>query len=88
MGESEESNSVVALVDFLRLKQLKEVSSTDCISNSFPDFPYQTSNIAGILCIPLSKSGDDFICFIRKEQKKVVMFAKFKDIERLLGWKS
>lgn len=72
MGEADESTGIIAFVDFLRLKQLKEVTCSDCISNFFPDFPYQSSGIAGFLCIPLSKSGLDFICFIRREQVRVL----------------
>ena len=71
MGDTVDSNAIVAFVDFLRLKELKQVTASDCISNYFPDFPYQSSGIAGFMCIPLSKSGMDFICFIRREQVKV-----------------
>ena len=74
MGECNESNILVAFVDFLRLKQLKDVTSSDCISNFFPEFPYQSNGIAGFLCIPLSKNGQDFICFIRREQVKVCFY--------------
>jgi light-regulated signal transduction histidine kinase (bacteriophytochrome) len=71
MGEADESTGIIAFVDYLRLNQLKEITYSDCVSSFFPDFPYQSSEIAGFLCIPLSKSGVDFICFIRREQVKV-----------------
>jgi light-regulated signal transduction histidine kinase (bacteriophytochrome) len=87
MGENDESLGIIAFVDYLRLKQMKEITSSDCISSFFPDFPYHSSGIAGFLSIPLSKSGLDFICFIRREQVKVRFF-KNNIIECLLGWES
>ena len=85
MGEPDEASGIIAFVDYLRLKHLKKITYSDCISSFFPDFPYQSGEIAGFLCIPLSKSGVDFICFIRREQIKV-SFENNK-VECILGRK-
>ena len=75
MGMVEDSNEIVTLVDYLRMKQFLDLTHTDCISEQWPDFPIQSSAIAGILHIPLSRGGKDFITFIRKEQLKHVNWA-------------
>ena len=55
----------------LRLNEFTELTHSDCVKEQWPDFPVKTTAIAGILHIPLSRGGKDFITFMRKEQVKV-----------------
>ena len=71
MGEYDDSTEVVTLIEYLRVKHFQEIVFTDCVDEEWPDFPRNFKTIAGILYIPLSRGGKDFIAFLRKEQLKV-----------------
>lgn len=75
MGYVEDSSHIVTVLEYLRLKHFTEITHSDCIEERWPDFPIHSSAIAGILLIPLSRGGKDFIAFIRKEQLKHVHWA-------------
>lgn len=75
MGLVEESNDIVKVLEYLRQKHFVQITHTDCIDEHWSDFPVKSSAIAGILLIPLSRGGKDFIAFIRKEQLKHVHWA-------------
>ena len=71
MGEYDDSIEIVTLIEFLRVKHFQEITFTDCVDEDWSDFPRNFKSVAGILLIPLSRGGKDFIAFLRKEQLKV-----------------
>ncbi|POW03684.1 hypothetical protein PSHT_11590 [Puccinia striiformis] len=58
------------------ISESKHLISTD-IQQTFPDIDYPggTASISGVLVIPLSRSGQDFICFFRPAQSKEIHWA-------------
>lgn len=54
-----------------------QISATTDITASFPDinYPGGFKTIAGLMVIPLSRQGRDFICFFRQGQLKHIHWA-------------
>lgn len=71
------TQEVLAMLEFLRLKRLSSVFATQDISEDLPDLRYPPgfSFIAGLLYVPLSSNGDDFIVFFRQGQLREVRWA-------------
>ena len=59
---------VLAVVEFMRLRKLDCVTTTQDIKMDFPDFRYAPGlkHVAGLLYVPLANGGSDFICFFRR----------------------
>lgn len=76
MGEIEDSQESLALLEYLRMKNFTAVTASRDLREDFPDLKYPAgfSSIAGLLLVPLSSSGD-FIVFFRKPQLKKVHWA-------------
>ncbi|CAL5868536.1 uncharacterized protein PFLUO_LOCUS2762 [Penicillium psychrofluorescens] len=67
LGKPADSQEVLALVEYLRAKQLGTVLWSTDITADFQDLSYYPGfhQLAGLLYIPLSAEGTDFIIFFR-----------------------
>ena len=77
LGKLEQTQEALALLEYLRLRKLTSVLTSQDISMDFPDLRYPPgfSVIAGLLYVPLSVGGKDFIVFFRKGQRREVKWA-------------
>ncbi|KAH8666279.1 putative cyanobacterial phytochrome B [Xylariales sp. PMI_506] len=77
LGKLEQSQEALVLVEYLRVRKFTSVVTTQDVREDLPDLRYQPgfSVIAGMLYVPLSVSGNDFIVFFRKGQVKEVKWA-------------
>lgn len=71
MGKQQQQQhlqEILAMVEFLRLRKMAAVYSSQDINTDFPDLRYAPGLqfIAGLLYVPLSHAGSDFIVFFRK----------------------
>jgi light-regulated signal transduction histidine kinase (bacteriophytochrome) len=74
MGKIDHSQEALAMLEYLRLRKLSSVVISQDIREDFPDLRYPPGFdvIAGLLLVPLSVGGSDFIVFFRKGQIKEV----------------
>ena len=65
------------MLEYLRLRKVTSVLTSIDIRVDFPDLRYPPgfTILAGILLVPLSVSGSDFIVFFRKSQRREVKWA-------------
>ncbi|WQF86245.1 Putative PAS domain, phytochrome, signal transduction response regulator, receiver [Colletotrichum destructivum] len=77
LGDVEQSQEALAMLEYLRLRELTSVVTSQDIREDFPDLRYSLgfTVIAGLLYVPLSVGGHDFIVFFRKGQVKEVKWA-------------
>lgn len=77
LGELEQTQEALALVEYLRMRKFGAVMDSVDIRVDFPDLRYPPgfSFIAGLLLVPLSVGGNDFIVFFRKGQMREVKWA-------------
>lgn len=77
MGKIEQSQEALAMLEYLRLRKMTSVLTSQDIKMDFPDLRYPPGFqvIAGLLLVPLSVGGADFIVFFRKGQVKEVKWA-------------
>ncbi|ETS78349.1 hypothetical protein PFICI_10411 [Pestalotiopsis fici W106-1] len=77
LGKLERSQEALAMLEYLRVKKFTSVVTTQDICADFHDLRYPPgfSVIAGMLYVPLSVRGHDFIVFFRKGQIKEVKWA-------------
>ena len=77
LGKLEQTQEALALLEYMRLRKITSVTSSTDIRVEFPDLRYPPgfSVIAGLLLVPLSVSGSDFIVFFRKGQIREVKWA-------------
>jgi light-regulated signal transduction histidine kinase (bacteriophytochrome) len=77
MGKLEQSQEALAMLEYLRLRKITSVITSQDVKEDFPDLRYQPGFdiIAGLLLVPLSVGGTDFIVFFRKGQIKEVKWA-------------
>ncbi|PWW80730.1 hypothetical protein C7212DRAFT_160977 [Tuber magnatum] len=70
LGKLEHSRESLAMLEYLRVRKFTSVLTSQNISVDFPDLNYDSgfSIIAGLLLVPLSVGGQDFIVFFRKGQ--------------------
>lgn len=68
---------VLAIVEYLRMRRLNAVMTSADIVNDFPDFKYAPGlkHLAGVLYVPLSGGGNDFIAFFRRGVLQEVKWA-------------
>ena len=68
---------ILAMVEFLRLRKITSVYASEDIARDFPDLRYEPGLrfLAGILFVPLSNRGQDFIVFFRKGVLQEVKWA-------------
>lgn len=77
LGKLEQSQEALAMLEYLRIRNITSVVTSQDIRQDFPDLRYPPgfSAIAGLLYVPLSVGGSDFIVFSRKGQVKEVKWA-------------
>ena len=77
LGKLEQTQEALALLEYLRLRRLTSVLTSHDLLGDFPDLKYPPgfTVIAGLLLVPLSANGSDFIVFFRKGQLKEVKWA-------------
>ena len=77
LGRLEQTQEALAMLEYLRLRKIGSVTNSTDIRLDFPDLRYSPgiSVIAGLLLVPLSISGKDFIVFFRKGQTREVKWA-------------
>ncbi|KAK5113217.1 hypothetical protein LTR62_003553 [Meristemomyces frigidus] len=77
MGPMEESHEALAMLEYLRMRNITNVMTSQDIREDFPDlrYPRGFTVIAGLLLVPLSASGEDFIVFFRRGQTREVKWA-------------
>jgi light-regulated signal transduction histidine kinase (bacteriophytochrome) len=71
------SQEALAMLEYLRLRNITSVLTSQDVTQDFPDLRYPPGFqiIAGMLIVPLSAAGRDFIVFFRKGQLKEVKWA-------------
>jgi len=77
MGKVEQSHEALAMLEYLRLRRITSVITSQDIKEDFPDLKYQPgfAVIAGLLLVPLSVGGADFITFFRRGVVREVKWA-------------
>jgi light-regulated signal transduction histidine kinase (bacteriophytochrome) len=80
------SQEVIAILGYLRKKSMTKIISSTKIEKDFVDLDYPSDfkTIAGLLIVPLSSRGQDFVVFFRGPQTQEVKWAgnpHEKDIE-------
>ncbi|KAG0651252.1 Cyanobacterial phytochrome B [Hyphodiscus hymeniophilus] len=77
MGHVERSQEPLAMLEYLRLRKISSVITSQDIQADFPDLRYHPGFqvIAGMLLVPLSVGGNDFIVFFRRGVVKEVKWA-------------
>jgi light-regulated signal transduction histidine kinase (bacteriophytochrome) len=77
LGKIEQTQEALAMLEYLRLRRFTSVVSTQDVRFDFPDLRYPPgfSVIAGLLYVPLSVGGNDFIVFFRRGQVREVKWA-------------
>ena len=68
---------VLAMVEYLRLRKIAAVHTSPDIATDFPDLRYAPGMkfLAGLLYVPLSHHGEDFIVFFRRGVSQEVKWA-------------
>ena len=77
LGKVEQMQEALALLEYLRLRCFRSVMTSQDIRIDFPDLRYAPgfTVIAGLLLVPLTVSGKDFIVFFRKGHLREVKWA-------------
>jgi light-regulated signal transduction histidine kinase (bacteriophytochrome) len=77
LGRIEHTQEALAMLEYLRLRSFTSVVATQDVRLDFPDLRYPPgfSVIAGLLYVPLSVGGSDFIVFFRRGQVREVKWA-------------
>jgi len=77
LGHLEQSQEALAMLEYLRMRQITNVMTSMDIKLDFPDLRYPPgfTVIAGLLLVPLSAGGQDFIVFFRRGQMREVKWA-------------
>ncbi|GAA5950234.1 hypothetical protein JCM21900_003518 [Sporobolomyces salmonicolor] len=68
LGPVSNSQELLAVLEYLRIKRFTSMRYSQYIKQDFPDidYPHGFELIAGMLIVPLSAEGKDFIVFFRK----------------------
>ncbi|MCJ1420952.1 Light-sensor Protein kinase [Xylographa parallela] len=77
LGKLDETQEALAMLEYLRVRKITSVMSSHDIVTDFPDLRYSPgfTVLAGLLLVPLSAGGSDFIAFFRKGQRREVRWA-------------
>ena len=77
LGKLEQTQEALALLEYLRLRKITSVTNSTDIRADFPDliYPPGFTVISGLLLVPLSVAGSDFIVFFRGGQIREVKWA-------------
>ncbi|KAF8895314.1 hypothetical protein BD779DRAFT_1498791 [Infundibulicybe gibba] len=77
LGPNQHGQEILILAEYLRLKQFTTIQASQAVVKDFLDLELTTGLevIAGLLYVPLSSGGNDFIAFLRKGQPRHVRWA-------------
>lgn len=77
LGKLEQTQEALAMLEYLKLRKITSVTNSTDIRVDFPDLRYSPgfTVIAGLLLVPLSVAGSDFIVFFRGGQTREVKWA-------------
>ncbi|KAJ3715391.1 phytochrome-like protein [Lentinula raphanica] len=77
LGPNQHGQEILIMAEYLRLKQFNTIQVSQAVTRDFPDLNLSTGLevIAGLLCVPLSSGGKDFIALLRKGQPRDVRWA-------------
>ena len=77
LGHMENAQEALAMLEYLRMRRIQAVMTSIDIIQDFPDLRYQPGfhTVAGMLIVPLTAGGNDFIVFFRKGQLREVKWA-------------
>ncbi|PLW10463.1 hypothetical protein PCANC_23159 [Puccinia coronata f. sp. avenae] len=77
LGTVSNSQEILAILEYLRVTGFDSIQFSTDINRTFPniEYPGGFESISGLLVIPLSRSGQDFICFFRPAQSKEIHWA-------------
>ncbi|KAK7048150.1 ATP-binding cassette transporter [Favolaschia claudopus] len=77
LGPNEHGQEILIVAEYLRLKQFLTMQVSQAVTTDFKDLAESAGLdvIAGMLYVPLSSEGKDFICFLRKGQPRHVQWA-------------
>lgn len=77
LGPNEHGQEILVVAEYLRMKRFTILQVSQAVTADFPDLQLSTGLevIAGLLLVPLSGGGDDFIVFLRKGQQRQVRWA-------------
>ncbi|PFH53382.1 hypothetical protein AMATHDRAFT_45648 [Amanita thiersii Skay4041] len=77
LGPNQNGQEILIMAEYLRLKQFTTIQTSQAVTVDFPDLQLSTGLevIAGLLYVPLSSGGKDFIAFLRKGQIRDVHWA-------------
>jgi light-regulated signal transduction histidine kinase (bacteriophytochrome) len=77
LGKLEQTQEALAMLEYLRLRKISSVVASQDIRTDFPDLRYSPgfTVLAGLLFVPLSVGGTDFIVFFRRGQEREVKWA-------------
>lgn len=68
LGKMTHSQEILALLEYLRMQRMNSVVASHHITKDFPDLFYAPGfkHISGMLYVPLSADGTDFMVFFRR----------------------
>ncbi|KAG8929351.1 Light-sensor Protein kinase, partial [Tulasnella sp. 417] len=76
LGPNNIGRELLIVAQYLRMKQFTLIQASQSIARDFPDLMVPSLDVlSGLLYVPLSPGGRDFICFFRKGQMKDVIWA-------------
>ncbi|PQE25440.1 hypothetical protein CJF30_00000143 [Rutstroemia sp. NJR-2017a BBW] len=77
LGNCEQSHEALAMLEYIRMRKFRSVLTSQDVKQDFPDLRYAPgfNAIAGLLLVPLSTGGGDFIVFFRAPQTRQVKWA-------------
>ncbi|KXN88126.1 Cyanobacterial phytochrome B [Leucoagaricus sp. SymC.cos] len=77
LGPNQHGQEILIMAEYLRLKQFDTIQASQAVINDFSDLRLTTGFevIAGLLYVPLSSGGKDFIAFLRRGQLRDVHWA-------------
>ncbi|KAK0201599.1 hypothetical protein DFS33DRAFT_1385902 [Desarmillaria ectypa] len=70
LGANEHGQEILIMAEYLRLKQFRTIQVSQAVTSDYPDLKISTGLdvVAGLMYVPLSSGGKDFIAFLRKGQ--------------------
>ncbi|KAF8195506.1 hypothetical protein BJ912DRAFT_1021221 [Pholiota molesta] len=77
LGPNQHGQEILIMAEYLRLKQYDTIQASQAVIKDFPDLELTAGFeiIAGLLYVPLSSSGKDFIAFLRRGQPHQIRWA-------------
>lgn len=68
LGEPTHSQEILALIEYLKMRRIESVIASHNVTKDLPDLRYPPGfkHISGMLYVPLSTGGTDFIVFFRR----------------------